>query len=146
MSVVLREDFRDLARWIPELEAGGAVGATVAAWGGSLTLDVPKGCTLWLRQELIGPLEIAYEARAVSAGGANDRVSDLNCFWMSQDDPAKIRRDGAFASYDTLRCYYVGLGGNANTTTRFRRYVGERGNRPLLPQKGLRRPPEPESC
>ena len=33
------------------------------------------------------------------------------------------------ATYDTLRTYYVGYGGNANTTTRFRRYDGT-GARP----------------
>jgi hypothetical protein len=30
--------------------------------------------------------------------------------------------------------YYVGIGGNRNTTTRLRRYVGQVGVRPLLPQ------------
>jgi hypothetical protein len=41
-------------------------------------------------------------------------------------------RDGAFAEYDHLKTYYVGQGANLNTTTRFRRYVGEAGNRPLI--------------
>jgi hypothetical protein len=31
----------------------------------------------------------------------------------------------------------VGLGGNNNTTTRFRRYIGKRGDRPLLPENDL---------
>jgi hypothetical protein len=33
--------------------------------------------------------------------------------------------------------YYVGLGGNGNTTTRFRRYIGDETERPLLPQNDL---------
>ena len=47
-------------------------------------------------------------------------------------------RSGKFADYDDLVTYYVGLGGNRNTTTRFRRYVGEPGNRPLLARHDLR--------
>ena len=81
-------------------------------------------------------------ATAVSAGGENDRVSDLNCFWMADDvrspgDLFATKRTGVFGDYDQLRCYYVGYGGNANTTSRFRRYLGERGNRPLLPEHDL---------
>ena len=46
-------------------------------------------------------------------------------------------RDGTFAAYDGLRLYYVGYGGNANTTTRFRRYTGG-GPKPLRPEHDLR--------
>jgi len=46
-------------------------------------------------------------------------------------------RSGAFAQYNDLLTYYVGLGGNRNTTTRFRRYVGDPVNRPLLPEHDL---------
>jgi hypothetical protein len=131
-----KDDFKNLDNWLLELEAGGSVTAQKS----KLVIDVPKGCTVWFRHELIGPLVIEYEATALSKGGPNDRVSDLNCFWMSQDDPTKVKRNGAFASYDTLKCYYVGLGGNANTTTRFRRYIGQAGNRPLLPEHDLSAP------
>lgn len=131
-----KDDFKNLDNWLVELEAGGSV----TAQKNKLVIDVPKGCTVWFRHELTGPLVIEYEATAISQGGPNDRVSDLNCFWMSQDDPGKVKRNGAFASYDTLKCYYVGLGGNANTTTRFRRYIGQAGNRPLLPEHDLSAP------
>jgi len=75
----------------------------------------------------------------------NDRVSDLNCFWMardarSPDDLFATRRSGVFSDYDQLRCYYVGHGGNSNTTTRFRRYIGEKGHRPLRPEHDLTAP------
>jgi hypothetical protein len=49
------------------------------------------------------------------------------------------KRTGAFADYDALQLYYVGYGGNANTTTRFRRYSGT-GVRPLLPGHDLQAP------
>ena len=86
---------------------------------------------------------IEYAATAVRRGGANDRVSDLNCFWMARDvrnpeDLFAIHRTGKFADYNPLLTYYVGLGGNGNTTTRFRRYVGSPTTRPLLPAHDLR--------
>ena len=138
-ELLASDDFSgDLGQWRTELEKGG----TVAARDGKLEIDVPGGCSVWLAQPLEGPLLITFEATAVSAGGPNDRVSDLNCFWMATDarSPADLFatvRSGKFADYDQLRCYYVGHGGNTNTTTRFRRYIGERGNRPLLPEHDL---------
>jgi hypothetical protein len=129
------EDFgHGLKRWIIEAEKP----ATVTAKGGALDIIAPAGLTAWFKPELIGPIAIAYEAQAVSAGGPFDRVSDLNAFWMAREvdgsSPLTRPRSGAFADYDTLKTYYVGQGGNANTTTRFRRYVGKPGERPLLPQ------------
>jgi hypothetical protein len=129
------DDFRHgLDQWTLEAEKP----AKVAVRGGVLDIDTPAGLTLWFRPELIGPVMIQYEAQAVSAGGPHDRVSDLNAFWMARDagggSPLARPRTGAFADYDTLKTYYVGQGGNANTSTRFRRYVGRPGERPLLPE------------
>ena len=126
-------------QWTAELEKGGSV----TAGGCVLDIDVPRGCSLWFRKPFSGPILITYEATAVKAGGPNDRVSDLNCFWMARDvrtpdDLFASHRSGKFADYDELRCYYVGLGGNYNTTTRFRRYVGRTGDRPLLPTQDLK--------
>ena len=124
----------------------------MVAEGGVLDIDTPAGCTVWLRRQLEGQLLITYEAKAVKAGGHNDRVSDLNCFWMAQDkrspgDLFATARSGKFSDYDQLQCYYVGLGGNSNTTTRFRRYIGQKGNRPLLPEHDLKRSAEiPPGC
>jgi hypothetical protein len=86
---------------------------------------------------------IQYEARMVQAGGPNDRVSDLNAFWMATDarspeDLFATKRSGKFSDYNQLRAYYVGQGGNSNTTTRFRRYIGDAADRPLLPEHDLR--------
>lgn len=142
-ELLVQDDFRDgtLARWQAELESGGSVSARE----GALDLNVPAGCSLWLKQRLSGPLLIEYRAVAVAKGGPNDRVSDLNCFWMATDsrspgDLFATTRTGKFADYDPLRCYYGGLGGNSNTTTRFRRYIGEAGNRPLRSEHDLSKP------
>ncbi len=104
--------------------------------GGVIDIDTPAGLTLWHPQRLDGPVRITFEAMAVAAGGPNDRVSDLNAFWMATDPAGGAvpgRRSGRFEDYDTLTTYYVGIGGNRNTTTRMRRYVGRAGDRPLLP-------------
>ena len=141
--LLYKDDFTDrkLPHWVTESEGGG----TVEAVKGHLDIDVPKGCTVWYRHELTGPLMIEYEATAIQRGGPNDRVSDLNCFWMAQDPsrPGKlleVSRSGRFPDYDALLTYYVGLGGNGNTTTRFRRYIGKPGVRPLLPEHDLKAP------
>lgn len=139
---IYSDDFRHgLAQWTAELEKGGAVDAR----DGVLSIDVPGGCTLWFKPELQFAIAIQYEARMVSAGGPNDRVSDLNAFWMATDSrsPADLfatHRSGKFADYNQLRTYYVGQGGNSNTTTRFRRYIGDAVDRPLLPQHDLKAP------
>lgn len=139
-ELLASDDFdRGLDAWSCELEKGGAV----RAHDGAMEIDVPGGCTVWWKQRLDGPLLIEYQATVVKAGGPNDRVSDLNCFWMardsrSPDDLFATHRTGKFSDYNPLKCYYVGLGGNTNTTTRFRRYVGGSKQRPLLPQNDLR--------
>ncbi|PXA98095.1 Tat pathway signal sequence domain protein [Nostoc sp. 3335mG] len=108
--------------------------------GGVVDIDTPRGLSLWYPDRLDGPVRIAFDAMAVSAGGPNDQVSDLNAFWMATDPAAPHgsvlgnRRTGRFEDYDTLTTYYVGIGGNRNTTTRMRRYTGRPGDRPLLPQ------------
>jgi uncharacterized protein DUF6250 len=139
---IFTEDFRHgLSRWTAEVEKPGKIEAR----NGVLTIDVPAGCTLWFRPELPTGITIEYEARMVRAGGPNDRVSDLNAFWMATDarspnDLFATKRSGKFADYNCLRAYYVGQGGNSNTTTRFRRYIGDAEERPLLPEHDLRTP------
>ncbi|MFF4523334.1 DUF6250 domain-containing protein [Streptomyces bluensis] len=132
--LIAADDFRHgLRQWATELQDGG----TVTASGGVLEIDVPGGATVWFRKRFGGPYVIEYTATPVSAGGANDRVSDLNNFWnavdvRSPDDIFATERGGALAEYDYLTTYYAGYGANTNTTTRLRRYVGEAGVRPLI--------------
>ena len=140
-QIVYEDRFQSLENWVAELEQPG----TVSVRGGVLTIDVPAGCTLWFKPELSSPVRIEYEATMIAAGGPNDRVSDLNCFWMATDARAPgdffdARRSGKFADYNQLRAYYVGQGGNSNTTTRFRRYIGDPVLRPLLPEHDLKDP------
>ena len=103
-----------------------------------LEIDDVAGCTIWYKKELSGPIMIEYDTYIIDEGGANDRVSDMNCFWMAIDveSPENLfensaSRQGKFSNYDSLRLYYMGVGGHDNSKTRFRRYVGN-GERPLL--------------
>ena len=134
------DDFTgDMNHWVSELEDGGKITAA----DGTLDIDVPAGASVWFKPRLSGPVMIQYRITAIASGGPNDRVSDVNCFWMASDsrntaDFFAVHRSGKFADYNRLLTYYVGLGGNTNTTTRFRRYVGDAVDRPLLPQNDLR--------
>lgn len=128
------DDFHSLDNWVIESERP----ARVTLRDGAVDIDTPAGLTLWFKPRLTGPLQIEFDAIAVSEGGANDQVSDLNVFWMASNRdgsaPFPGQRTGAFAGYNDLLAYYVGLGGNRNTTSRFRRYIGDSQRRPMLPE------------
>ncbi len=116
---------------------------TATQHDGVLVIQDVAGCTAWWPERLVAPVEISYDVTVVMAGGRTDRVSDVNCFWMARDprseDPPfapALARTGKFSDYDSLLTYYVGYGGNNNTTTRFRRYDGTAA-RPLLPEHDL---------
>jgi len=107
-------------------------GNTVENRNGRLLMDVDAGATVWLDKPLSGNVLITYTRRVVVDGGKNDRLSDFNHFWMARDpkNATLFTRSGKFEDYDDLDMYYVGMGGNTNTTTRLRRYGN--GERVLL--------------
>jgi rhamnogalacturonan endolyase len=95
----------------------------VITTNGKLLIDTYGGATIWYKKELSGNIRISYKRKVIIAGGKNDRLSDLNQFWMATDPKGKMfTRQGGFADYDSLNMYYVGMGGNYNKTTRFRKY------------------------
>lgn len=140
-ALLYADDFSSAQNWVLEAESPAA---TVVARDGVLDIDTPAGLTLWFKPRLTGPVAIEFEATAVAAGGPNDQVSDLNVFWMATNrdgsQPLSPFRGGRFEAYNDLRTYYVGLGGNRNTTTRFRRYIGDPVQRPLLSEHDLSAP------
>lgn len=99
--------------------------------GDTLEITAPKGLTLWRKEEMAGNVTVEYDA-CVMNEKAGDRLSDLNCFWMASDPNASDiwknlnQRGGKFVNSYALQLYYLGYGGNGNTTTRFRRYDGNR--------------------
>ncbi|MDX1283367.1 MAG: DUF6250 domain-containing protein [Draconibacterium sp.] len=128
--------------WIAEIED--TKGSTISFSENKLEIDVSKGATIWFKEKLAGNIIIEYDATVISKGGPNDRVSDLNCFWMFSN-PAEEdgdlnfgnnTRNGKFSNYHKLQGYYVGLGGHNNSKTRFRRYNCQE-NRNLLREHDL---------
>ena len=119
----------DLSAWVAEYNHDSTV---LKVADNMLEIVAPGGVTLWYNQKLEGNLRISYEALIVDEGGKHDRVSDLNCFWMANDPehPDNLFerlawRNGVFGNYYSLSLYYVGFGGNNNSTTRFRKYEGD---------------------
>lgn len=102
---------------------------------GRLVIDVDSGATVWLDKPLSENILISYTRRVVMDGGPNDRLSDLNHFWMARDPARKnlFTRSGKFEDYDDLEMYYAGVGGNYNKTTRLRRYGG--GQRVMVAER-----------
>ncbi|MEO9513486.1 MAG: DUF6250 domain-containing protein [Flavobacteriaceae bacterium] len=143
-SKLLHEERFDsnLDNWVVEQREGGK--ATIK--NEKLEINDASGCTIWFNKKLEGPIMIEYDTFIIKDGGSHDRVSDMNCFWMAKDMeyPEDLfqnskKRGGKFSNYDSLRLYYMGVGGHHNTKTRFRRYVGN-GERPLLPEYDFTNP------
>ncbi|WP_430817511.1 DUF6250 domain-containing protein [Carboxylicivirga sp. RSCT41] len=139
IQLILNEEFEDhMSNWTVEQREGGSVKVE----NGKMDIDDASGCTVWFNKKLSGNIMIEYEAVVIDEGGTNDRVSDLNCFWMATDISTEDffatseQRGGKFQNYHDMKLYYVGLGGHNNTKTRFRRYAGG-GERPCLPGHDL---------
>lgn len=98
--------------------------------GDTCEIVSPKGLTLWRKEKMSGDVTIEYDACVMVEGKEGDRLSDLNCFWMASDPKyptiweREKWRSGIFLNCYTLQLYYLGYGGNHNSTTRFRRYDG----------------------
>jgi rhamnogalacturonan endolyase len=121
----------DTNTWISEISP--LPDSKVYTTNGHLMLDTRGGVTVWLNKKLSGNLRIEYTRRVLIDSGKNDRLSDFNMFWMASDPKNSnlFTRNGVLESYDSLQLYYVGMGGNTNSTTRFRKYEGN-GERTLL--------------
>lgn len=120
----------DTMNWLVEKQRGDS--EIVRTKNGRLLLDTYGGATIWYRKELKGNILISYKRKVIVDGGKNDRLSDLNQFWMATDpNPLTLfKRNGGFSEYDSLDMYYVGMGGNYNKTTRFRKY--EKGDKKII--------------
>lgn len=133
-QLLFRDQFEngfDSTTWIIEIDPQPV--SEVYTRMGQLVLDTKGGVTVWLNKLLTGNILIEYKRTILMTGEKNDRVSDLNNFWMAGDPRNKnlFTRSGIFEQYDSLQLYYTGMGGNSNTTTRFRKYEGN-GKKPLL--------------
>lgn len=135
-ATVYTDDFQRFnpQAWAVEAEAGDA-GKAVRAVSRALVLDATRGLTVWLRRQLIGHYEISFTRTVLAEGKPHERLSDLNFFWEAQlaggAAPQPFNRSGKLEDYDKVPMFYAGIGGNTNTTSRFRYYDGS-GERKLL--------------
>ena len=122
----------DSISWIAEIEPKPEA-SRVYTRNGALVLDTRGGVTVWLNKLLKGNIQIEYDRQVLVDTGKNDRLSDLNQFWMASDPHSAdlFTRKGKFEAYDDLQLYYVGMGGNTNSTTRFRKYQSG-GTKPII--------------
>jgi rhamnogalacturonan endolyase len=133
-DLIFKENFShtlDTSIWHVELEH--SPGSYVGSEHHKLILKTGAGVTVWLKKKLSGDIIITYDRKIIVNDGPFDRLSDLNQFWMASDPHQAnlFTRGGQLDEYNNLQLYYVGMGGNSNTTTRFRRYDGL-GNRELI--------------
>jgi rhamnogalacturonan endolyase len=132
LKVIFADDFRnDNKLWISEFEQAETSSMKISQ--GKLDVIATAGGTVWYKNKLKGNIMITYNATVVNAGGKNDRVSDMNTFWMASNPSSEnsINQSGKFESYDNLHLYYAGIGGHDNETTRFRKYTGK-GQKTIL--------------
>jgi hypothetical protein len=126
-SLIFRDNFNttDTSNWM--IEKPNSLNEIVARKNGTLLFDTYGGVTAWYVHELTGNYYIRFKRTIIVNGGKNDRLSDCNVFWMATDPVHNwsYNRKGDFSEYDSLSMYYVGMGGNYNATTRFRRYDGK---------------------
>jgi rhamnogalacturonan endolyase len=123
-ALLYQDDFKGpLTQWSSEVQKPEA--STVTSGQGKLVIDAAAGATVWFKPKLSGDVLITYHRKVVVDGGRNDRLSDLNQFWMASEPDGSLAfaRSGKFEDYDKLPMYYAGIGGNTNKTTRLRRYT-----------------------
>jgi rhamnogalacturonan endolyase len=132
-KLIFSDDFNTLDSNLWKAEIAPQPNSTVYTKDGQLFLDTQGGATVWLNKKLSGNIRIEYTRKVLMEGDKNDRLSDFNTFWMATDpgNSNLFIRNGVLESYDSLQLYYVGMGGNTNKTTRFRKYQGN-GERTLL--------------
>ncbi|MCQ9427323.1 DUF6250 domain-containing protein [Pseudomonas sp. LJDD11] len=132
-----QDDFSalDPQRW--RIETQDPAGSAVYVEQQRLIMDTRAGMTVWLDRPLRGAYRIEFLRQVLVAGQANDRLSDMNLFWGAHEPDLPdghlrlARRNGVLEAYDNMASWYVGMGGNGNSTTRFRWYDGS-GERHLL--------------
>ena len=131
-KLLYQDDFDNgIINWV--VETPGSPYSKVETKNRKLIIDVDHGATVWFKKKLSGNILIEYHRKVIVNKGRNDRLSDLNQFWMATDPRREnvFTRSGNFPEYNSLRLYYAGIGGNTNSTTRFRKYQGD-GERTLL--------------
>jgi hypothetical protein len=131
-ELLYRDNFDEgMKNWVVEMPD--LPESRVETKNGRLIIDSDSGVTVWFNKKLSGNILIEYNRKVIMNKRHNDRLSDLNQFWMAADPRQEnlFTRRGNLSEYDSLRLYYASIGGNSNTTSRFRKYQGN-GERTLV--------------
>ena len=76
----------DMKNWV--VETPDSPNSKVETENGKLIIDVDHGATVWFNKKLSGDILIEYNRKVIMDNGHNDRLSDLNQFWMANDPRA----------------------------------------------------------
>src|SRR5688500_5234948 len=83
-KLLYKENFnRRLNNWVLEYRRSNASDINIK--NRKLVIDVDGGATVWFNRKLAGDIMITYKRKVVMQQGRNDRLSDLNMFWMATD-------------------------------------------------------------
>jgi hypothetical protein len=134
-ELLYASNFGDSYRWDVQIQPKeGFAPAMTQFVDNQLSVFVPgRGCTVWLKQKIKGPVTIVYNVVCPSASTSVEGVQarDINNFWMANDPVIdgglfdEDRYSGAFFDYHKMNAYYASTGGGGaqgNQTTRFRIY------------------------
>jgi hypothetical protein len=100
-KLLYKDNFnKDLKNWVAEAPQN--QDSRVEIEDNKLVIDVNEGTTVWFKEKLSGNLLIEYKRKVIMKDGKNDRLSDLNQFWMANDPAMKnlFTRSGIFSEYD----------------------------------------------
>ncbi|MFC2076686.1 DUF6250 domain-containing protein [candidate division KSB1 bacterium] len=107
---------------------------------GELCLDGRGPSILWCRIPFRGKISIEYTARAILGLGGNDRLSDLNFYWMTSHRSKQMdvqqffesRSAGELDPDGNYRAYRLENGGDDNRVTRLVRFDPDSGRTVLV--------------
>jgi len=113
---------KKLTNWFIELEKPKT--SSIKTKNNKLDINTSAGATIWFKPKLPANILISYTATSINNGGTNDRVSDINQFWMAKAPNEKniFKGNGNIKSYNNFQLYYACIGSNNNKTTIFQHY------------------------
>ncbi|GAJ11738.1 unnamed protein product [marine sediment metagenome] len=130
-ELVHHDKFINLNNWVVEQMDGGKTSIIDERFD----IDDVNGCTAWFKEKLEAPCVITYKAKVIGKGGPNDRISDLNCFWLAKDmeNPGDFFRNSEKrgGKYPSVHKYYdIAVTDNGNGIATNASYEHKKGKDP----------------
>lgn len=132
-TLIFEDHFNEESKddWVLETD-GNQTETLVDFRDGVLDTFTTKGLTLWNKYKFQGNYRIEFDSDFILGNYDFERLSDLNFFWNATDPEhpddffADSATRGDFPTYNNLKLYYVGYGGNYNESTRMRKYLPDK--------------------